>query len=153
MDATTRKCTRCLEEKEVTEFNFKDKSNGLRQRYCRDCTRQQVRRHYEANHAYYIRKNRKRRKRLQQELRSCLLHYLNLHPCIDCGETDPVCLEFDHIRGIKAADISRMLRDCYSWEAIEDEISRCEVRCANCHRKRHAKRRRLWLSTTGTKPL
>jgi hypothetical protein len=32
----------------------------------------------------------------------------------------------------------------YSWEKIEAEISKCEVRCANCHRKRHAKLRRAW---------
>jgi hypothetical protein len=35
-----------------------------------------------------------------------------LHPCIDCGETDPCCLDFDHVRGKKRAEISRMIRLC-----------------------------------------
>jgi hypothetical protein len=147
MTTTTRICTRCLEQKAITEFNFKDKRLGRRMIYCRICTREQVRRHYEANHDYYIRKNRKRRKRLKQELRACLLNYFKSHPCIDCEEADPVCLEFDHVRGKKEAEVSRMLCDCYSWDAIEAEINKCEVRCANCHRKRHAKRRLLAVFT------
>jgi hypothetical protein len=56
MTTTTRVCTRCLEEKEITEFNFKDKRRGRRQIYCRDCTREQVRGHYHANIDYYLRK-------------------------------------------------------------------------------------------------
>jgi hypothetical protein len=153
MTETTRQCKRCLEEKAITEFNFRDKVRCQRQRYCRDCTRAQVRRHYLANTAYYLRKAHKHRKRLQRELHARLVDYLHCHPCIDCGEADLRCLEFDHVRGIKHLEVSRMLRLGYSWEAIEAEINKCDVRCANCHRKRHAKQRGFWLSAPGSKPL
>lgn len=142
MSTTTRKCTRCLEEKKITDFNFKDKRRGKRHIYCRDCTREQVRMHYQAHHDYYIRKNRRRRERISREQREWIFSYLELHPCI-CGEADPVCLDFDHVRGKKRMEVSRMI-GVYSWEAIEKEISKCEVRCANCHRKRHAKLRKEW---------
>ncbi len=143
---TTRTCRQCGEEKAITEFNYKDKRRGLRQVYCRDCTRGQVRMHYQTHQLYYVRKARKRKARIIREQREWILNYLELHPCIDCGEADPCCLDFDHIRGKKHAAVSRMISDGYSWEVIEAEISKCEVRCANCHRKRHAKRRKEWYS-------
>jgi hypothetical protein len=58
------------------------------------------------------------------------------HPCVDCGETDPVVLEFDHVRGKKKFNISG---NAYakSDQELEKEIAKCEVRCRNCHVKRH----------------
>ncbi len=152
MTATTHQCTRCLEEKAITEFNFKDKRRGKRQVYCRACMRELIQMHYQAHQAYYIRKARKRTVRITHEQREWILNYLELHPCIDCGETDPRCLDFDHIRGKKIEAVSRMIGS-YSWKAIEKEISKCEVRCANCHRKRHAKRRAEWHPPAATAPV
>jgi hypothetical protein len=64
--------------------------------------------------------------------------YLRSHPCVDCGEIDPIVLEFDHVSG-KEHNISSMLT--YSLDRIKQEIERCEVRCANCHcRVTHARR-------------
>lgn len=147
MDTTTRKCTRCLEEKEITEFTFKDKRRGRRHPYCRDCSRELIRMHYQANHDYYIRKARKRGKKIIREQREWILNYLELHPCVDCGEPDPCCLDFDHVRGRKHMPVSRLITLGHSWRTVEKEISKCEIRCANCHRKRHAKLRKEWHST------
>jgi len=60
------------------------------------------------------------------------------HPCADCGESDIVVLEFDHQRD-KVADVSLLARDGYSLDKIKREIDKCEVVCANCHRRRTAK--------------
>ena len=68
-----------------------------------------------------------------------LIEYFKAHPCCDCGETDPVVLEFDHLRD-KAFEITAKLVT-YRWQRILDEIDKCEVVCANCHRRRTAKRR------------
>jgi hypothetical protein len=40
-----------------------------------------------------------------------------------------------------------MIGKGYAWETILNEISKCDVRCATCHRKRHAKRRSLAVFT------
>lgn len=66
--------------------------------------------------------------------RKFLLDFLSIHPCRDCGEDDPVVLEFDHVRG-KTANIGDLVT--YSLERIRKEIELCEVRCANCHKRRH----------------
>jgi hypothetical protein len=67
--------------------------------------------------------------------------YLNCHPCVDCGERDLDVLEFDHIDPWrKAFSISKSYN--YTLKAIKREIEKCAVRCANCHRKRHAEQRR-----------
>ena len=68
-----------------------------------------------------------------------VLDYLLTHPCVDCDEADPVVLEFDHL-GDKEVDISALLSNGSSLSRIKKEIAKCEVVCANCHRRRTAKR-------------
>jgi hypothetical protein len=67
-----------------------------------------------------------------------LLEYLRDHPCVDCGESDPLVLEFDHV-GEKSFEIGAGLPD-RNWDSILREIAKCEVVCANCHRRRTAQR-------------
>ena len=67
-----------------------------------------------------------------------LLEFLRAHPCLDCGESDPLVLEFDH-RGNKMFCVGKGLRD-RNWQSVLDEISKCDVVCANCHRRRTALR-------------
>jgi cytochrome c553 len=57
--------------------------------------------------------------------------------CVDCGLRELVVLEFDHI-GTKSAMVMRLVRNEASLAKIDREIAECEVRCANCHRRRTA---------------
>jgi hypothetical protein len=54
----------------------------------------------------------------------------------NCGETDPIVLEFDHLRD-KKFNIGKAWRG-HEWQSVLDEIAKCEVVCANCHRRRTA---------------
>lgn len=60
--------------------------------------------------------------------------------CVDCGEKDFDVLEFDHVRGEKSGTVAQFMRSGPS--RLYAEIDKCEVRCANCHRKVTATRRR-----------
>lgn len=130
-------CPGCGGRKPIGEFNWKCKRLGVRQTRCRGCTRAQVQDHYRRHRHTYIQKALHRNKRVLEEHQLRLLAYLSAHPCVDCGEGDPVCLEFDHVRGDKIDEIGRMLGD-RPWRVIEAEIAKCDVRCANCHRRRTA---------------
>ena len=55
--------------------------------------------------------------------------------CVDCGECNPIVLDFDHLKD-KKYNVSRMIHDGFSWKAIKKEIEKCQVVCANCHRIR-----------------
>jgi|HubBroStandDraft_1064217.scaffolds.fasta_scaffold01201_19 hypothetical protein len=69
--------------------------------------------------------------------------YLLQHPCVDCGERDPIVLEFDHVQGNKVNLISVLIHRC-SKGTLQLEIEKCEVRCANCHRRKHAEERNYY---------
>ena len=105
---------------------------------CRSCNAEYLRRHYEANLAYYAEKAKRTKKRLKRASRLKIVEYLRAHPCVDRGETDPVVLQFDHVRGEKAANVGTLVTDGAAWERIAAEIEKCEVRCANCHWRRTA---------------
>jgi hypothetical protein len=59
-------------------------------------------------------------------------------PCIDCGEEDLVVLDFDHI-GPKRDAVMRLAMHGYGYAMLRAEVAQCEIRCANCHRRRHAR--------------
>lgn len=74
------------------------------------------------------------------KVRKRLLDFLSSKSCADCGEEDPVVLDFDHREPRrKFKSIARMLSGHYSWDSVLAEIQKCEVRCANCHRKKSYK--------------
>lgn len=78
------------------------------------------------------------RKQSQYDL---ICEYLSAHSCVDCGESDILVLEFDHLpKYEKSYAISTLIGRAVAWEIIQAEIDKCEVVCANCHRKRTAER-------------
>lgn len=93
--------------------------------------------HYQANKAYYYERNKVRRSEMVaklNELKSTL-------SCLDCGNNNPVVLDFDHVEDNKLANVSNMVRNLYAWQKVLDEIAKCEVVCSNCHRIRTHNRR------------
>jgi hypothetical protein len=133
-----RRCGRCKTEKPVEEFAWRRQARGQRDNYCRPCRAEYHQEHYAANKARYIASARRRKIALIEERMQYLVAFLQDHPCVDCGESDPIVLEFDHLRD-KKFGISDGLQG-RRWQDVLDEIAKCEVVCANCHRRRTAKR-------------
>ena len=61
--------------------------------------------------------------------------------CRDCKAADPVCLDYHHLdSGEKTMAINEMVLYGFSKSRISEEISKCVLLCANCHRKVHSSR-------------
>ena len=142
-----KRCRLCGLLKSPQEFHRnRTKRDGLQDR-CKPCNialnKRWYRRHPQARTARMDEYARALRKLRQQQV----LEYLLVHPCVDCGESDPVVLEFDHLRD-KTANVSAMVSSRRPWLVILSEIEKCEVVCANCHRRRTARRSRTfrWLA-------
>jgi len=101
----------------------------------RDLVKHQAakRRYYEANKDAVKARAKAHDKAANARTKAWLLEYLNAHPCTDCGETNPIVLEFDHLRD-KDFAISNAVKRGISLKRIIAEVEKCEVRCANCHR-------------------
>lgn len=75
-------------------------------------------------------------KHRQAGIRDWFQAYKSTLKCMRCSESDPACLDFHHIDPkTKEYMISGMV--CASKKRILEEIAKCEVLCANCHRKLH----------------
>ena len=135
----TKLCIKCRVMKPITDFVFINRAKGTRQSWCRPCDAAYKREWYAKNRERHIGKVREGRVRIAAENQARVWGYLAEHPCVDCGETDPIVLEFDHLRD-KVRNVSAMARG-WTWLRITDEIAKCEVRCANCHRRKTAKER------------
>lgn len=79
--------------------------------------------------------DKKRREELKRWFREEFLPTLS---CKECGENHPACLDFHHKDPAeKEAGVARLLHDTRSKNRLLREIAKCEVLCANCHRKHH----------------
>lgn len=64
--------------------------------------------------------------------------YKQQRGCLDCGERHPACLDFHHRdQATKTMSVSECCRSNLTLDKILAEIAKCDLLCANCHRKRH----------------
>lgn len=118
-----RKCTQCGRVLPVECFTLHRPGNSpesYRNRRCNPC---RARRQSGSDLA-------RRKKAMVEAAKS--------RPCADCGKQWPlIAMDFDHVRGVKKYTIGTAWR----WapeDALLEEIAKCDVVCACCHRVRHA---------------
>jgi hypothetical protein len=137
-DATLRICRVCKVEQPLSAFPFRSKSQRVRQWICLACQR-------EVSRAWYLRQSPNARRvggygrKMREKLAAQIDGYLEDHPCVDCGESNLIVLDFDHLRD-KTDDVANMVAAARPWSEIKGEIAKCEVCCANCHARRTARR-------------
>ncbi len=129
-----KKCTKCLIEKESNEFHKRGK---ILQANCKACKSLDQKQRRERNKEQFNAKKWERCKLRKEKLKEFVFNYLLANPCIKCGESDPIVLEFDH-RGDKEFHIATGINNGYSLEKIKHEMTKCDVLCANCHKRKTA---------------
>ena len=129
-----KNCVMCKESKEVLEFHKnKTKKDGY-SNICKLCRKSYHSKWYLDNKECVLNHNRNNCTKNKEYV----LNYLKDNCCVDCGESDPIVLEFDHQRD-KKFNISDALSQRYGLKRIIEEIGKCEVVCGNCHKKRTCK--------------
>lgn len=103
--------------------------------YCKACHVDYSRRKVEADRDHFLKHQRKRRRTVLDELAEIRAE----RGCERCGEKHPACLEFHHRdEALKKFSISQeAVRKNRKLEDLLEEIAKCAVLCANCHRKLH----------------
>jgi len=140
-----KKCSVCLEFKHQDEFEKKGLKPDGSQRFtsrCKFCAKTKQKESYSQD-LHGVRT--KKRNAVLTKLRE-LKNYVNVlksNPCTDCHQSfDPVAMDFDHVNGQeKYMDVSTMCDKGFSKEKILQEIAKCELVCAVCHRIREKNRR------------
>lgn len=97
--------------------------------------------HYEKYRDTIIANSKKTKKVLVARNKKYVQDYLSTHYCVDCGEMNPIVLEFDHVRDVKLANVSELTAVGGSLKKLQEEMDKCDIRCANCHRLVTYKRR------------
>jgi hypothetical protein len=122
----------------MEEFGWKDRLRGKRHAVCKECTAVRSSNWYYQNQDRQKENVRLNNQNYRQNARDFIWEYLSTHPCSQCGEADPIVLEFHHLGG-KDTEVSRLIGRGASIDAIRAEITKCIVLCASCHRRITAK--------------
>lgn len=110
--------------------------NGKHQTWCKNCQRKYSQLHYQKHKKKHL-ERRKLNKYNERKLKRDVIRSLKSQPCQDCSVQYPYyVMQFDHrIPSLKSFTISNDI-DRYSLSCILEEITKCDVVCANCHAER-----------------
>jgi len=129
-------CTRCKLVLPSSSFTARKDRPGQYQTMCIPCNRAYQKEHYRKNRADYISKAASYKETIKDRIREIK----SSTPCVDCGNRYHFSqMDFDHLdEDDKSFALSRSMD--HSWRAIEQEMAKCDLLCANCHRLRTFKR-------------
>ena len=127
-------CYICGEQKPFEKFGKNSRTSDGLQIKCIECKREYERLNYLENVLQRQAQRKIIRTKSSVRNKNFVLDYLSKHPCVDCGNTNVIVLDFDHINNDKEHNVSDMTHRGWSLNNLKKEIEKCEVRCANCHR-------------------
>ncbi len=135
----TKICNDCGKDKPLTEFYKRALVKDGRTSYCIDCIRIRGQESYKNNWANNRARIDSNHYKTIEALRERCNEIKHLAGCRFCKEREPICLDFHHRnKAEKEFGISQMIGSHRNWERIQREINKCEIVCANCHRKVHS---------------
>lgn len=138
-------CKKCGNETPRNRFaTFRNRDGSIGRRgECWDCRGKYQIENAERLKGYrreYNQRNKTKKDARAADKRSELKKFIDASkdvPCADCGRKwPPVAMDFDHIRGVKHKSIAQLYSGAYKLELVKEEIEKCEIVCACCHRVR-----------------
>lgn len=134
LNPNLKQCAKCLLEKDRTAFSKESRRSDGLATWCKSC--------YKGYRTDYYLTNREVERERNKEYKSGIRLWFNDYKsgcrCEKCGFAHPAALDFHHQDGEqKESDVAVLVHDGYSKERILEEIAKCIVLCANCHRIHH----------------
>ncbi len=138
-----KRCTVCGIDKPLELFYHKNKIRNKYHSQCKDCYAVKRKYFYDAHYAKYgdayRLRARVRKANTKRDRQDKMAEYMVGKGCEHCGIDDIRVLDFDHLDPkLKSFSIARAINESYSWDKILEEIKKCRILCANCHRIRTA---------------
>lgn len=135
-----KRCSKCRQEKSLKGFYLRKTGYKAGQYYnhCITCLKERGRKYYHKNRERQLLLANKRRREYRKERRD-FINKQKDKPCADCGKKYPhYVMDFDHRNGvIKSGNIAHLLnQNFWTYEKLVEEIKKCDIVCANCHRIR-----------------
>lgn len=130
-------CNKCQIKKDINQFSKSKKSPDGLFPWCKLC-----RKEYDVERYSKIGSDKwtEIRKIRLNEIKTWFVEFKQTLKCQRCPETHPSCLDFHHTKSNTKDDtVSNLVVSGASKKTILSEIKKCEVLCANCHRKHHFK--------------
>jgi len=124
-------CTKCNIKKDESDFVYKNKSKGVRQSICKECQKSYKLKHYYKNKDAHYKRNKITEDKLKKYADD-----IKMKGCTLCDEKEISCMDFHHLRD-KSDVVAKIIKQG-SIKKLKEEIEKCVVLCANCHRKLHA---------------
>lgn len=138
-----KRCNHCKRELATTLFSKNSRQADQLDKRCKECQSELSKKYMDKKREAIREYNRNWARNRRVHMRALVLEYKQQRACVDCAESDPDVLEFDHVRGEKCGDINGLVRHLRNDVALLAEIAKCEVRCANCHRRKTARERHI----------
>lgn len=127
------KCTKCNENKDDSCYSFRNKKTGKLNSVCKECQKSYKIKYYNHNRQSHYDRNNK-----TKEMLKLFITEIKQSGCTICKETCIPCLEFHHLDPKeKDKDVSSLYL-FGSKKRLKEEIDKCVLLCACCHRKVHA---------------
>ena len=131
----TKVCTKCKRELPFDNFRWKNKSQNLKHSQCKECQKVQEKQHYQ---------NSKERQQsvkstaiFQKERNIMLVEQAKSCGCKKCGEKRSYVLDFHHINAEDKINVIAHMIKSSGEKTLIEELAKCDVLCANCHREFH----------------
>ena len=129
----TKFCNTCKRDLPIDEFYVHRRRGKVgRQSMCKSCASKRRTEHYLANKEHEINVRNTRANAIRKQF----VEYKQNCSCVNCGEDRWYVLEFHHIDE-KIEAVSVLVSNRAAWNTILNEIEKCDVLCANCHKEVH----------------
>ena len=127
-----KKCTWCKKPLDISNFYKNKCRKDGHQTACKFCSKTRRAKYYSDHKAKEIENSKNYRK----EVRKKYQDYKKSKKCERCSEGRWYVLEFHHKSTDKEHNISDLVWNG-SLKRLMEEVKKCEVLCANCHKEEH----------------